>query len=119
MRLALRAVNRLRAFTTRLPPRALFRACQLASPLVYATFTVPHRVLRNVPGLRSAASALPYRHGQRPFGLAGDLYDRFSAPVELRFSREGAAALLGDAGLVDIRTGYERGWVAVGRKPAG
>jgi hypothetical protein len=117
MRLGLRAVNSLRGLTTRLPPRLLFHACQVASPLVYTLFTVPHRVLRNVPGLRAAAGALPYRHGRHPFGLTGDLYDRFSAPVELRFSREGTAMLLRSVGLVDVRTGYERGWVGVGRKP--
>lgn len=117
MRLALRGVNAVRGFTTRLPPRLLFRSCQVASPLVYTLFTVPHLALRNVPGLRGIAAALPYRHGRSPFGLAGDLYDRFSAPVELRFSGPGTADLLRDAGLVDVEIGYERGWVGVGRKP--
>jgi SAM-dependent methyltransferase len=117
MRLALRGVNSVRGFTTRLPPRLLFRVCQLASPLVYTMFTLPHLAFRNVPGVAAVARALPYRHGRSPFGLAGDLYDRFSAPVELRFSGPGTAQLLHDAGLVDVRVGYERGWVGVGRKP--
>jgi SAM-dependent methyltransferase len=117
MRAGLRTVNSVRGMTTRLPPRLLLRLCQLASPLVYATFTVPHLALRRVPGLRSVAGALPFRHGKGPFSLGGDLYDRFSAPVELRFSREGTADLLRQAGLVDVRTGYERGWVAAGVKP--
>ena len=117
MRLALHGVNSLRGLTTRLPPRLLFRGCQVASPLVYTIFTLPHLALRNVPGLRAVAHALPYRHGRGPFALAGDLYDRFSAPVELRFSGPGTAELLRGAGLVDVQIGYERGWVGVGRKP--
>jgi SAM-dependent methyltransferase len=118
LRLALRGVNSLRGFTTRLPPRVLFRSCQVASPLVYTMFTVPHLVLRHVPGLRAVAHALPYRHGRSPFALAGDLYDRFSAPVELRFSGPGTADLLRSAGLEDVQVGYERGWIGVGRKPS-
>jgi SAM-dependent methyltransferase len=117
MRLALRGVNALRGFTTRVPPRVLFRGCQAASPVVYTMFTLPHLALRNIPGLRAVAHALPYRHGRSPFGLAGDLYDRFSAPVELRFSAAGTAELLRGAGLAEIAVGYERGWVGVGRKP--
>ena len=117
MRAGLRAINSVRGITTRLPPRLLFGLCRAASPLTYAMFTVPHLLLRRVPGFRAIAGALPFRHGRGPFMLSGDLYDRFSAPVELRFSREGAAALLRDAGLSEIRTGYERGWVAAGVKP--
>ena len=117
LRIGLRGVNSVRGITTRLPPRVLFRACQVASPMVFAAFTVPHRLLRNVPALRSLAGALPFRHAPGPFSLAGDLYDRFSAPIELRFSREGTARLLKSAGLVDVRTGYERGWVAAALKP--
>jgi hypothetical protein len=118
MRAGLRAVNSVRGVTTRLSPRLLFTLCRVASPLVFATCAIPHRLLRNVPGLRGVAGALPFRHATGPFTLAGDLYDRFSAPIELRFSREGTAALLRDAGLGDIRTGYERGWVAAGVKRA-
>jgi SAM-dependent methyltransferase len=118
LRAGLRLVNALRPLTTTLSPRVLFAACRLASPLVYAIFTVPHLVLRRIPGLRAVAAALPFRHARGPFTLAGDLYDRFSAPVELRFGQESTGRLLSDAGLVDVRVGYERGWVAAGSKPA-
>jgi SAM-dependent methyltransferase len=117
MRVGLRAVNSVRGLTTRLSPRLLFGLCRASSPLVYAAFTVPHRLLRHVPGLRTFARAMPFRHATGPFSLAGDLYDRFSAPIELRFSREGTADLLQSAGLVDVRTSYERGWIAAATKP--
>lgn len=117
LRAGLRGVNALRPLTTRMPPRMLFGLCEAASPLVYAGFTIPHLILRHVPGLRAVAAGLPFRHGSGPFALAGDLYDRFSAPVELRFSRAGTARLLEDAGLTEVRVAYERGWMAVGVKP--
>lgn len=118
LRVGLRAVNSMRGVTTRLSPRVLFALCRMASPLVFGTCTLPHRLLRNVPGLRAIAAGLPFRHGTHAFGLSGDLFDRFSAPIELRFSREGTAALLRGAGLEDVRLGYERGWVGAASKPA-
>ena len=117
LRVGLRIVNSTRALTTRMPPSLLFALCRIGSPVVYATCTLPHRLFRNVPGVRAAARGLPFRHGTHPFGLTGDLFDRFSAPVELRYSREGALRLLEDCGLRDARAGYERGWVAAGTKP--
>jgi SAM-dependent methyltransferase len=116
LRVGLRIVNSVRGVTTRVPPRVLFALCRAASPLVFVTCAVPYRLFRNVPGLRSVARGLPFRHGKTPFGLTGDLFDRFSAPVELRYSREGTAALLAGAGLEEIRLGYERGWVGAATK---
>ena len=93
LRWSLRAVNVSRALTTRLPHVALYALCAVAAPVVFAAFTVPHLVLRQVPLTRGVAAAIPFRHGTGPFSLIGDLYDRFSAPVEFRYSRDGAAAL--------------------------
>ena len=64
-----------------------------------------------VPGLRVVALSLPFRHARGPFSLAGDLYDRFSAPVEYRYSRTGATALLRQAKLSVTRVAYDRGWM--------
>jgi SAM-dependent methyltransferase len=110
LRWALRAANSLRALTTRMPAGLLYACCRAASPLVYATFTVPHKILR-AAGATGLANAIPFRHGTHPFGLTGDLYDRFSAPVELRYTRPGAEALLRDAGLEVSRVANDRGWM--------
>jgi hypothetical protein len=61
-----------------------------------------------VRGLRSIAASLPYRHGTGPWNLVGDLFDRFSAPVERRFAESTARALLTGAGPIDVRSTYER-----------
>ncbi|OFW02894.1 MAG: hypothetical protein A3I61_11805 [Acidobacteria bacterium RIFCSPLOWO2_02_FULL_68_18] len=108
-------MSSLRLVTTALPPRLLYRLCQIASPLVYCLFTVPHRLLRHVRWTRAFAFSLPYRHGTGPFALTGDLYDRCSAPVELRYSRRSAAGLFADAGLQVVRVAYERGWMVHAR----
>jgi len=50
--------------------------------------------------------------------LTGDLYDRFSAPVEYRYSREGSAAFMREAGLDVVRVGNDRGWMVLGTVPS-
>jgi hypothetical protein len=47
----------------------------------------------------------------------GDLYDRFSVPIEWRYSRVAAAALFQDVGLRDVITAKDRGWMVAGIKP--
>lgn len=113
----LAAVNRLRGVTVRFPHGMLYRLCQAAAPLTYLLFALPYRALRRVPGLRSLMAGFPFRHATGPFSLAGDLYDRFSAPVEWRFSRAGAEALLQNTGLRAVSAVNHRGWMVSGIKP--
>jgi SAM-dependent methyltransferase len=115
-RALLAIVNRSRAVTTQLPPRLLYALCCVGSPRAFLFLTVPHRVLRHVPGLKSFAASLPYRHGRGPFTLIGDLYDRFSAPVEHRYSRHTARNLMAGAGLTVTKVAYERGWMVAARR---
>lgn len=113
----LRVASSLRRVTTGIPPRLLYRCCQAASPIVYLLFTVPYQLLRRVPGGQQRAAEIPFRHAPGPFSLAADLYDRFSAPVEWRYSRAGALALFREAGLEELAIAKERGWMIVGKKP--
>ncbi len=116
LRLSLSCVNWLRRFTTRLSPKVLFRLCQIMSPVVYLICTVPFLILKHIRPLQKAAYAIPFRHGLGPFSLIGDLYDRFSAPVEYRYNRESSAELLAEAGLEVRKVVYERGWMVLGQK---
>jgi SAM-dependent methyltransferase len=118
LRWMLAAANALRTVTTRLSPRVLMRLCRIGSPLVYLMFAVPYKVLKRAGAARSLADAIPFRHARSPFGLAGDLFDRFGAPVEYRFTRAGAIALLDGAGLRVTAVGNDRGWMLAARKPA-
>ncbi len=114
----LRLSGACRALTTRLPADLLYRLCQAGSPVVFLLFAVPFRALRRVPMLERVAAGMPFRHARGPLRLANDLYDRFSAPIEKRYSRAGAVQFLRGAGLEQIALAQERGWMAVGTKPA-
>ena len=113
----LTATNQLRRITPRLSHGVLYRSCQVASPLIYVLFTIPSRILRRIPDLGFLTASFPFRHATGPFSLVGDLYDRFSAPLEWRYSRAEAAALFQDMGLRDVITANERGWMVSGIKP--
>jgi SAM-dependent methyltransferase len=109
-RLALWTANLFRVITTRLPPAVLMRLCRMLSPVVWLLCTVPSRHF-------TWAARFPYRHNTSPWSLRGDLYDRLSAPIEERYSREGAARLATTAGLEVVRTAQERGWMVWARAP--
>ena len=108
-RLALAIANSPRLLTTRMPPPALMALCKALSPVVYAICTWPSRRFR-------WASRFPYRHGTHPWSLSGDLYDRFSAPIEKRYTRAAAADLVTLAGLEIVRVAQRRGWMVLARK---
>ncbi len=108
-RAALRTVNMLRSVTTRCPAGVLMAWCRLVSPLVWLTCTLPARHF-------SWARRFPYRHNTNPWSLTGDLYDRFSAPIEYRYSEAGARALAEQAGLAVRRTANRRGWMVWAEK---
>ena len=110
-RLALAAANSTRLVTTHLPPAVLMGLCRLLSPLVYVLLTLPSRRFR-------VAARFPYRHGTGPWSMSGDLYDRLSAPIERRYSKSGAAALVESAGLHLVRVAQRRGWMVLACKPA-
>jgi SAM-dependent methyltransferase len=117
LRWSLAAVNATRALTTRLPHRVLYALCQVGSPVVFTMFTLPASLARHFKALAPVGASLPFRHGTGPFSLVGDLYDRFSAPVEWRYSRAGSAAFFAEAGLDHVFVAFERGWMVSGVKP--
>ena len=114
---ALSAVAAVRKVTVRVPAAVLYGLCWVASPFVWLTCSVPARILAGpFPAL---AQRIPYRHTLRWNVLASDLYDRFSPPVERRFSADQVRELYGGAGLGRVEVQWYRGWVAWGRKPNG
>jgi len=78
--------------------------------VVYVLLTLPSRHF-------SWAKRFPYRHGTTPWSMSGDLYDRLSAPIEERYSRDGAANLATTAGLRVERVASRRGWMVYAQKP--
>jgi SAM-dependent methyltransferase/uncharacterized protein YbaR (Trm112 family) len=112
---ALSAVGVGRAATVKMPATALYALCWMMTPLVWLTCSVPARLLRTP--LPSVAAKIPYRHTVRWNVLASDLFDRFSPPVERRFTEDQVRELYSAAGLGDLHVEWYRGWVAWGRKP--
>lgn len=115
-RLSLGAVKILRRLTTRIPHRLLYGLCWFSSPLFFLSMTLPYRILARWPGTRRCANRIPFRHGRSWFGLTGDLYDRFAAPLERRYGKEELQAWFSQAGFTSIRVEGHRGWVACGVK---
>ena len=111
-RAALGAVNTVRALVWRLSPRGIRAVCWAMAPFVYLGCTWPSKHFR-------WATRFPYPATQNRSvaSLVPDLYDRFAAPIEQRYSRVGAEALAAQAGLVVRRSAQARGWMVWAEKP--
>lgn len=85
--LALKAVTFLRMITTRIPRKVLYILSFLASPFIFILFSWPAIILRKFKATQRLAENIPFNFGTSLFGLGADLYDRFAAPIEHRFSK--------------------------------
>lgn len=109
---ALEFVNAIRRPISELPPTGIRRMCAMLAPFVFVTCTLPSRYF-------SWAAHFPYPATQNPTSnsLIPDLYDRFAAPIEERYSEAGARALVAQSGCIVKAAAYIRGWAVWGEKP--
>jgi SAM-dependent methyltransferase len=109
--LALAMVNAVRRPISEMSPTGIRRLCRMIAPLVFVTCTLPSRRF-------SWAKRFPYPAAQNPTmqSLIPDLYDRFAAPIEERYSESGARALLEQSGCTVKASAYIRGWAVWGEK---
>lgn len=115
--LPLKAVTALRQVTTCLNAWVLSGLCYLLSPFVVLTFSIPAWIMRRFGSTRALAEQMPFNFGTSLFSVHADLMDRFGAPIEVRYSREGVTELLDACRLTDIRVTKLKasaGWVASG-----
>ncbi len=112
-RMALAAVNAVRQPVSAMSPSTIRRLCACLAPLVYLTCTIPSRHF-------SWAARFPYPATQNPDrrSLIPDLYDRFAAPIEVRYTEAGARALVEQAQLRVLAIANVRGWIVWGEKPS-
>jgi SAM-dependent methyltransferase len=110
-RLALSAINACRGAVSRMSPANIRRFCALIAPAVYATCTWPSRHF-------TFAQRFPYPASQNPTlkSLVPDLYDRFAAPIEQRYSESGARRLAEQAGCRVRGAAFLRGWAVWAEK---
>ncbi len=117
--LALKLITAIRKITVRIPPKALYFLCSVFSPLVFICLSLPSRLLSKFKSTAHLAKAMPFNFAEGPFALGADLYDRFSAPIEYRFSREEVYDLFAKTGFSGInitRLKDVAGWAAWGYK---
>lgn len=116
----LKFVNSIRLITSRMPHHSLKALCYPISAAAWLTFVLPYSILSKLRPTRSIAESLPLKqYAAYPFGvLLNDQFDRFSAPIENRYSRGEVQELLKEAGLRDVSVLPYSGWVASATKPA-
>jgi SAM-dependent methyltransferase len=112
----LRGVTAARHVTTRLPFPVLRALCGLLSVPLYAAIVLPYRALGAL-GVRVPDTWPLFVYTKYPFRvLYNDQFDRFSAPLEKRYSEAEARALVEAAGLRDVRTQPMFGWIVDGTR---
>jgi SAM-dependent methyltransferase len=112
-------VSLLRRATTRLPHPVLHALCYPLAAVLDLAVVAPQRTLRHRPRGRRIARALPLQtYVDYPFGvLVNDQFDRFSAPIERRYTAEEIELMMHMAGLQDVVVVANHGWVADGIRP--
>lgn len=113
----LRLVSAARRVTVRLPHRLLHALCVPLAAVLALAIVWPYRLLRRIPRLQRVAAAFPLKtYADYPFGvLVNDQFDRFSAPLERRYTRTEVATMLQRVGLSDESVVPNHGWVGDGR----
>jgi len=117
--IAVKLIAKLRSITVRIPPKIVYVLSWICSPFIFIIFSVPSKILKRLKATQHLAKKIPFNFGKGPFSLRGDLYDRFSAPIEHRFNRQQVCELFNECGFCNItitRLNDSPGWVAWGYK---
>ena len=118
-RALLSLVTAARRVTVRMPHRLLHQLCYPLAAALWITIVGPYHRLRKRSRFARLADALPLKtYADYPFAvLVNDQFDRFSAPLERRYTRLEVEMLLTDAGLTDVTVLSNSGWLGDGRVP--
>ena len=117
-RVLLSAVTGVRQVTTRMPHGLLKKLSWLFAASFQVAFVLPSRALASFKATQSLADRVPLGH-YRKYSfrvLYTDQFDRFSAPIENRYSRAEVAAWFERARLEDVVILGGAGWRASGRR---
>lgn len=117
--IAIKIISAIRMITTKAPRKLLYALSLLTSPFVFLFFSLPAKILKKFESTAEFADKIPFNFGNSFFSLTGDLYDRFGAPIEHRFSRKEVRDLFESCHFSNIsitRLKATAGWVAWGYK---
>jgi SAM-dependent methyltransferase len=114
----LSGISAARRLTTRLPHGIVHALAYPMAAIAFVFFVWPYRLLRRVPGLNRMAEEIPLKqYANLPFRVCvNDQLDRFSAPIENRYTRADVQNWLVRASLEAASVGENFGWIATGRK---
>ncbi len=114
----LSGVSAARRLTTKLPHNAVHLLAYPIAAMVYASLVWPYRIMRRIPALKRIAEDIPMKqYANLPFRVCvNDQLDRFSAPIENRYTRADVQNWLARASLEAASVGENFGWVATGKK---
>lgn len=106
--------------TTRLPHKVVYALAFPVALAAFGFFVWPYRLLKKIPAFRRLAESMPMKqYADFPFRVCvNDQLDRFSAPIENRYTKQEVVDWLSRAGLEDNIVNASYGWVGTGRKPA-
>ena len=116
---AVKLIVKLRSITSRIHPKIIYILSWGFSPFIFIIFSVSSKILRRFKTAQHFAKKIPFNFATGPFSLCGDLYDRFSAPIEHRFNRQEIYALFTECGFRNVniaRLNDKAGWVVWGHK---
>jgi SAM-dependent methyltransferase len=118
--LLLSTVSVLRKLTTKIPHGLLHAISYPAAAIAFAGFVWPYQLL-SAAGLSRIAERMPMKqYAQYPFRVCvNDQFDRFSAPIEYRYTRAEVQEWFDRAGLQKVTIRPNFGWCATGTKPEG
>ena len=119
---AVQIVSWMRRLTSRLSPKTLEILSIMFSPFVVIFFSWPAQVLKQFHCTSRIAQKIPFNFGTGLFSVRGDLYDRFGAPYEYRFSRKDLVEWYQNTQCEDYFFGKMKesaGWVTSAKAPKG
>lgn len=119
-RAALSVVTNIRRVTTRIPHGLLKKLSWLIAAGFQVAFVLPSRALASFKATQGLADRVPLGH-YRKYSfrvLYTDQFDRFSAPIENRYSRAEVAGWFERALMEDVVILGGAGWRASGKSPA-
>ena len=114
----LQGVAAARRVTTRLPHGVVHALAYPTAAAAFVFFVWPYMILKRMPGFDRMAEDIPLKqYASLPFKVCvNDQLDRFSAPIENRYTRADVQNWLTRASLEAASVGENFGWIATGRK---
>lgn len=107
-----------RRLTTRLPHNAVYMLAYPSAAIAFVFFVWPYRIFKRLPFFNRIAEEIPLKqYANLPFRVCvNDQLDRFSAPIENRYTRADVQNWLARASLEAALVVENFGWIGTGRK---